>query len=95
VQRILEGRRLKPWRVHYWLTPKAALDETFRGTVLSILELYTRPLDPHERVLSLDEKTLQPRFIDEWNAHAHPFRWTARSFDKIIAKIDAAVALAA
>lgn len=237
VQRILEGRRLKPWRVHFWLSPKAALDETFRATVLEILDLYTRPLDPHERVLSLDEKTsLQPRtrtvptrpalpdgvpvhleheyqrkgalqlfaafdtrsgevigilrrrkrqvefielldkidrdspeaitlihllcdnlsvhhgklvrawlakhprfqmhftpvhcswmnqveqwfsilqrkrmtapnfvdldaleervlaFIDEWNAHAHPFHWTARSFDKIISKIDAAVALAA
>ncbi len=237
VQRILEGRRLKPWRVHFWLSPKAALDETFRGTVLEILDLYTRPLDLHERVLSLDEKTsLQPRtrtaptrpaqpegvpvhleheyqrkgalqlfaafdtrsgqvigilrrrkrqvefielldnidrdtpqavtlihllcdnlsvhhgklvrawlakhprfqmhftpvhcswmnqveqwfsilqrkrltapnfadldaleervlaFIDEWNAHAHPFRWTAKSFDKIIAKIDAAVAQAA
>ena len=62
VQRILEGRRLKPWRVHFWLSPKAALDETFRARVLEILDLYTRPLDPHERVLSLDEKTsLQPR----------------------------------
>jgi len=48
-QRILEGRGLKPWRVHFWLSPKAALDETFRATVLEILDLYTRPLDPHER----------------------------------------------
>ena len=62
VQRILEGRRLKPWRVHFWLSQKAPLDETFRSTVLEILDLYTRSLDPHERVLSLDEKTsLQPR----------------------------------
>jgi transposase len=237
VQRILEGRRLKPWRVHFWLTQKAPLDATFRATVLEILDLYTRPLNSHERVLSLDEKTsLQPRtrtvptrpaqpdgepvhleheyqrkgalqlfaafdtrsgevigilrrrkrqvefielleridrdtpeaitlihllcdnlsvhhgklvrawlakhprfqmhftpvhcswmnqveqwfsilqrkrlsapnfadlhaleervlaFIDEWNAHAHPFNWTAKSFDKTIAKIDAAVAQAA
>ena len=28
VQRILEGRRLKPWRVHFWLSQKAPLDET-------------------------------------------------------------------
>jgi hypothetical protein len=42
---------------------------------------------------ALEERVLA--FIDECNAHAHPFRWTARSFDKIIAKIDAAVALAA
>jgi hypothetical protein len=62
VQRILEGRRLKPWRVHFWLTPKAAYDEAFRSKVLDVLDLYTRPLGPHERVLSLDEKTsLQPR----------------------------------
>jgi hypothetical protein len=62
VQRILEGRRLKPWRVHFWLTPKVAYDEAFRSTVLEVLGLYTRPLEPHERVLSLDEKTsLQPR----------------------------------
>jgi len=32
------------------------------------------------------------RFIAEWNELAHPFRWTARSFDKILAKVDAAVA---
>jgi hypothetical protein len=65
VQRILASRQLKPWRVHFWLSPKVPRDETFRRTVLEILELYsynTRPLGPHERVLSLDEKTsLQPR----------------------------------
>jgi len=32
------------------------------------------------------------QFIAEWNEIAHPFRWTARSFDKILAKIDAALA---
>jgi transposase len=29
------------------------------------------------------------QFIAEWNAIAHPFRWTASSFDKILAKVDA------
>jgi hypothetical protein len=62
VQRILQSHKLKPWRVHFWLSPKVARDETFRGTVLEVLDLYTRPLGAHERVLSLDEKTsLQPR----------------------------------
>ena len=62
VQRILASHQLKPWRVHHWLSPKVARDEAFRDTVLEILDLYTRPLEPHERVLSLDEKTsLQPR----------------------------------
>jgi len=32
------------------------------------------------------------QFIAEWNEIAHPFRWTAASFDKILAKIDAALA---
>lgn len=33
------------------------------------------------------------QFIAEWNQLAHPFRWTATSFDKILAKIDAALAV--
>jgi transposase len=62
VQRILASHQLKPWRVHFWLSPKAPRDEAFRNTVLELLDLYTRPLEPYERVLSLDEKTsLQPR----------------------------------
>ena len=32
------------------------------------------------------------QFITEWNEIAHPFRWTTRSFDKILDKIDAAIA---
>lgn len=62
VQRILASHKLKPWRVHYWLSPKAPRDEAFRAQVLEICDLYTRLLGEHERVLSLDEKTsLQPR----------------------------------
>lgn len=62
VQRILESQQLKPWRVHYWLSPKTPRDEAFRARVLDICDLYTRPLEPYERVLSVDEKTsLQPR----------------------------------
>jgi transposase len=32
------------------------------------------------------------QFIAEWNEIAHPFRWTRHSFDKILAKIDGALA---
>ena len=32
------------------------------------------------------------QFIAEWNAIAHPFRWTTASFEKILAKVDAAIA---
>ena len=62
VQRILASAKLKPWRVHHWLSAKVPRDDPFRATVHKICDLYTRPLGRHERVLSLDEKTsLQPR----------------------------------
>lgn len=34
-------------------------------------------------------------FIDDWNAHCHPFRWTTASFDTLIAKVEQALGLAA
>jgi transposase len=34
-------------------------------------------------------------FIDQWNAIAHPFRWTAASFDHVLATVEAALAEAA
>jgi transposase len=62
VQRILASEKLKPWRVHHWLSSKVLRDDQFLVTVNHICDLYTRKLGPHERVLSLDEKTsLQPR----------------------------------
>ena len=32
------------------------------------------------------------QFIAEWNEIAHPFRWTSASFEKVLAKADAALA---
>jgi transposase len=62
VQRILQSHRLKPWRVHHWLSDKTPRDAAFRTTALGLCDLQTRPLEAHERVLSLDEKTsIQPR----------------------------------
>ena len=62
VQRILSSEKLKPWRVHHWLSAKVPRDEHFRELVRNVCDLYTRKLGAHERVLSLDEKTsLQPR----------------------------------
>jgi hypothetical protein len=34
-------------------------------------------------------------FITEWNGLAHPFEWTPRSFDKVLASIGEEVAAAA
>ena len=62
VQRILESHKLKPWRVHHWLSSQVPRDEAFYAQVTTIRDLYTRTLKAHERVLCLDEKTsLQPR----------------------------------
>jgi hypothetical protein len=35
------------------------------------------------------------QFIDQWNEAAHPFRWTAASFDKVLASVEAALPEAA
>jgi transposase len=73
VQRILAAEKLKPWRVHHWLSSKVPRDDHFRQTVVNISDLYTRKLDAHERVLSLDEKTsLQPRTRTSRNRPARP-----------------------
>jgi hypothetical protein len=62
VQRILAHHKLKPWRTHLWLSPKAPRDAAFLEQVRTICDLYTRPLAPDEIVLSIDEKTsIQPR----------------------------------
>jgi transposase len=62
VRRILENHQLKPWRHHLWLSPKVPCDADFAARVQEISDLYTRPLEPHEVVLCVDEKTnLQPR----------------------------------
>lgn len=34
-------------------------------------------------------------FIDQWNATAHPFRWTTASFEKVLASAEAALPAAA
>lgn len=73
VQRILASYKLKPWRVHHWLSLKVAMDERFRNTVLELSDLYTRPLVPEEEIWSLDEKTsLQPRTRSAPNLPAQP-----------------------
>lgn len=62
VQRILSSYRLRPWRVHHWLSGKRPIDDEFRRRVEDLCDLYTRPLGPDERVFCVDEKTsLQAR----------------------------------
>ena len=57
VQRILAADRLKPWRSHAWLHPRAPRDATVAAQVRAVAALLTRPLDEHEVVLSLAAMT--------------------------------------
>jgi transposase len=62
IRRILANNKLKPWRVHMWLSDKYPRDATFYKTITEIINLYTRPLNKDEIVICVDEKTsLQPR----------------------------------
>jgi hypothetical protein len=73
VRRILAAHQLKPWRHHLWLHPKHARDTAFYATVAELINLYTRPLQADELVLSLNEKTSrQPRPRPSPTLPAHP-----------------------
>jgi transposase len=62
IHRMLASSKLRPWRVHHWLSPRVERNEAFRVAVEAIRDLYTRDLPRDERVFSLDEKTsIQPR----------------------------------
>ena len=59
--------------MHHWLSSQVPRDNEFRLQGLKICDLYTRKLEPHERVLCLDEKTsLQPRTRSAPNQPAQP-----------------------
>ena len=80
VRRILQSHKLRPWRSHMWLSPKVPRDEHFAQQIHQLVDLYTRPLAPWERVLCLDEKTnLQPRPLvgcPRWSCQ--PLKWPSR-----------------
>jgi transposase len=47
VQRWLAAHRLKPWRQHLWLHPRAPRDAAFAAQVRAVAALLTRPLAAH------------------------------------------------
>jgi hypothetical protein len=79
VRRILAAHQLKPWRQHLWLYPKRPRDAAFYATVAELIDLYTRPLQAAELVLSVDEKTsLQPRPRPSPTLPAQPYHLPTR-----------------
>ena len=62
VRRILQSHKLRPWRSHLWISPRAPRGQNFAQQVRLLVDLYTRRLADWGRVLCVDEKTnLQPR----------------------------------
>ena len=55
----------------------------------SILQRKRLKLSNFDDLADLERKILA--FIDEWNQEAAPFNWTQRSFEKTLAKVDAAL----
>ena len=46
-----------------------------------------------KQLQELEDKILA--FVDHWNEAAHPFNWTAKSFDTVLAKVHSTVQEAA
>ena len=62
VRRILLSQKLKPWRVHHWLSADVSRDAAFSEKIDVLCQLYTRPFGRNERLLCVDEMTsIQPR----------------------------------
>ena len=95
---VHHGRKVRRWLakhprfvahftpVHcYWMNP---IEQWF-----SILRR-KRLRDPNFADVSALARAIR-QFIHEWNETAHPFGWTAKSFEKILAKTDATLPEAA
>jgi hypothetical protein len=59
VGRILEADAIKPWQYKYWIFPR---DRLFPEKAGRVLDLYAgvwegQPLEPHDHIISADEKT--------------------------------------
>lgn len=59
----------------------------------SILQRFRLKAPNFKNLYDLELKTMV--YIQQWNERARPFNWTKRSFDKILAKVDTAVPMAA
>ena len=55
----------------------------------SILQRKRLTVPNFDDLQDLEQKILA--FIDEWNQEAAPFNWTQKSFEKTLAKVDAAL----
>ena len=92
---VHHGRRVQPWRGAHprcvaHCTPVHCSGMNPVEQWFSILRR-KRLRSPNFPDLAALQQALH-QFIAEWNERAHPFRWTSASFDKFLAKLDAALA---
>jgi hypothetical protein len=95
---IHKGKRVRAWmgnhpRFRTQFTPVHCSWMNQIEQWFSILQRKRLTAPNFADLAQLQERILA--FIAEWNTNAHPFDWTASSFDKVLAKVDAAIRAAA
>ncbi len=93
--RMHKGKAVRAWldahprfRMHFTPVHCSWMDQVEQW--FSILQRKRLNLPNFPDLATLEERILA--FIRDWNAVAHPFRWTAKSFTKILAKVETALA---
>jgi hypothetical protein len=88
------GKRVRAWlaahpRFHMHFTPVHCswMNQVEQG--FSLLQRKRLVAPNFADLAELEAQLLA--FISEWNQVAHPFHWTAASFQKVLAKVDAAL----
>jgi transposase len=82
VWRVLDANKLRPWRVHHWLSTQVPRDADYVARTTLIADLYTRVLLGHEVVICVDENTnIQPRRRTSRTRPAKPGRPVQLEFE--------------
>lgn len=96
--RVHKGKKVRAWlqkhprfRMHFTPVHCSWMNQVEQW--FSILQRKRLVAPNFSNLDELEDKLLA--FIDEWNQVAHPFRWTAKSFQKILAQCDADLCAAA
>ena len=93
---VHHGRRVQQWLTAHprFVTHFTPVHCSWMNPVEQWFSILRRKLlrSPNFPDLAALQQTLH-QFLAEWNERAHPFRWTTASFDQLLAKLDAALAV--
>lgn len=89
--RVHKGQEVQAWlekhpRFKFHFTPVHCSWMNQVEQWFGILQRKRFSLSDFDAKSDLKEKVL--RFIEQWNRYAKPFKWTRRSFDKVLAKAE-------